>query len=102
MMSLAGRPIHRNGDAPNKALPANADRIDFGAQIKYVRIRNTHASRQLEVSFDNCNTFVTIPAAATNEVHTGILEGHWFLDHLHIQSTTGGTCSYEIIATQMT
>ena len=101
-MSLAGRPIHRNGDAPNKAAPANAARVDFGAQVKYVRIRNTHATRTLEVSFDNHNTFATIPAATTNEPHTGILEGHWFIDHLYIQSTSGGTCSYEIIATQMT
>jgi len=100
MMSLAGRPIHRNGNAPNKA-SANADRIDFGAQVKYVRIRNTHGSRQLEVSFDNCNTFATIPAIEIDKAYTGILEGHWFLGHLHIQGT-GGTCSYEIIATQMT
>ena len=94
MLSLAGKVTHRNGNAPLSG--ANADRVDFGSQVKYVVIRNTHATRALDVSFDNWQTVWQI-AAATE------LSGHWFLDHLHLRGAHAvDVVGYEIIATQMT
>ena len=96
MMSLAGRPIHRNGTAPDSA--ANYARVEFGAQVKHILIQNTGAN-PLQVSFDNGRTYFEIPVISASS--TGILSGHWFLGHVIVQGN-GGATDYQIIATQMT